>query len=122
MHQDMPHVEPALKCLQGKKGVSKDNGFLHKKHEKGEWRLILRTKFDMNGKNYLEATIKEAHEATGPGRVEKILKLLTDNINCQPFSRLDKEYVVSCNTCQQTKYTNKPPLGQVTILHVPART
>jgi len=29
--------------------------------------------------------------------------------------------VASCNTCQWTKYSNKPPLGQVTILHVPVR-
>jgi len=29
--------------------------------------------------------------------------------------------VASCDTCQLTKYSNKPPLGQVTMLHVPAR-
>jgi len=40
---------------------------------------------------------------------------------CQPFSRLVKEYVASCDTCQRTKNSNKPPLGQVTMLHVPAR-
>jgi len=44
-------------ALQGKKGVSKDNGFLYKKNEKGEWRLVLPSTFDMNGKNYLEAAI-----------------------------------------------------------------
>jgi len=49
------------------------------------------------------------------------LKWLTDKFICQPFTSLVKEYVVSCNTCQRTKYSNKPPLGQVTMLHVPAR-
>ena len=65
--------------------------------------------------------MKEAHDATAHGRVEKTLKWLTDKYICQAFSRLDKEYVVSCNTCQLTKYSNKPPLGQVTMLHVPSR-
>jgi len=33
---------------EGKKGVSKDNGFLYKKSEQGEWRLVLLNTFDMN--------------------------------------------------------------------------
>jgi len=33
---------------EGKKGVSKDNGFLYKKYEKGEWRLVLPSTFVMN--------------------------------------------------------------------------
>jgi len=33
---------------EGKKGVSKDNGFLYKKNKKGEWRLVLPSMFDMN--------------------------------------------------------------------------
>jgi len=106
---------------QGKKGVSKDNGFLYKKNEKGEWRLVLPIMFDMNGKNYLEAAIKEAHNATAHGGVEKTLKWCTDKFLCQTFSRLVKEYVVSCDTCQRMKYSNKPPLGQVTILYIPAK-
>jgi len=77
--------------------------------------------FDMNGRNFLEDAIKEAHDATAHGAVEKTLKWLTDKFICQPFSRLVKEYVVSCDTCQRTKYSNKPPLGQITMLHVPAR-
>jgi len=104
-----------------KKGVSKDNRFLYKKNEKGEWRLVLPSTFDMNGKNYLEDVIKEAHHTTAHGRVEKRVKWLTDKFICQPFSSLVKEYVASCDTCQQTKYSNKPPLGQVNMLHVPAR-
>jgi len=75
----------------------------------------------MNGKNYLEDAIKEVHDATAHGQVEKTWKWLTDKSICQPFSRLIKEYVASCDTCQQTKYSNKPPLGKVTMLHVPAR-
>jgi len=106
---------------EGKKGVSKDNGFLYKTNEKVERRLVLPSTFDMNGKNYLEDAIKEAHDATAYGGVEKTLKWLTDKFICQPFSRLVKECVASCNTCQQTKYSNKPPLGQVTMLHVSAR-
>jgi len=106
---------------EGKKGVSKDNGFLYKKNEKGEWRLGLLNTFDMNGKNYYEDAIKEAYDATAHCEVEKTLKWLTNKYICQPFSRLVKEYVTSCDTCQRTKYSNKPPLGQVTMLHVPAR-
>jgi len=56
-----------------KKGVSKDNGFLYKKNEKGEWRLVLPSMFDMKPKNYLEDSIKEAHDATAHGGVEKTL-------------------------------------------------
>jgi len=106
---------------EGKKGVSKNNGFLYKKNEKGEWRLVLPSTYDMNGKNYLEDVIKEAHDATAHGGVEKTLKWLPDKFICQPFLRLIKEYIASCDTCQWTKYSNKPPLGQVTMLHVPAR-
>jgi len=53
--------------------------------------------------------------------VEKTLKWLTDKFICQPFSRLFKEYMASCNTSQQTKYRNKIPLGQVPMLHISAR-
>jgi len=106
---------------EGKKGVSKGNGFLYKKNEEGEWRLVLPSTFELNGKNYLKAAIKEAHIATAYGGFEKTLKCLTDKFICQPFSRLVKDYMASCNTCQGKKYSNKPPLGQVTMLHVPAR-
>jgi len=56
---------------KGMKVVSKDNGFLYKKNEKGEWRLVLLCMFDMNGKNYLEATIKETQDATANRALEK---------------------------------------------------
>jgi len=75
----------------------------------------------MKGKNYLEDAIKEAYDAMAHGGVEKMLKWLTDKFICQPFSRLVKEYIACCDTCQRTKYSNKPPLEQVTMLHVPAR-
>jgi len=58
----------------GMKGVSKDNGFLYKKNEKEEWRLVLPRTFDMKGKNYFEDAIKEAYDATAHGGVEKTLK------------------------------------------------
>jgi len=61
---------------EGKKGVSKDNGFLYKKNEKGEWRLVLPSTFDMNGKNYLENAIKDAHDATAHGGVEKTAEIV----------------------------------------------
>jgi len=56
---------------EGKKGVSKDNEFWYKKNEKGEWRLVLLSTFNMNGTNYLEDAIKEAHDATPQCGVEK---------------------------------------------------
>ena len=74
-----------------KKGVSRKKGLLYKKNEKGEWRLVLPSMFDMNGKNYLEDAIKEAHDATAHGEVEKTLKGLTDKFIYQTFSRLVKE-------------------------------
>jgi len=67
---------------EGKKGVSKDNGFLYKKNEKGEWCLVLPSTFDMNSMNYLEAAIKEAHDAIAHGGVEKTLTWLPDKFIC----------------------------------------
>jgi len=55
----------------GKQGVSKDNGFMYKKNEKGEWRLVLPSMLDMKGENYLKDAITEAHDATAHGGVEK---------------------------------------------------
>jgi len=55
---------------QGKKRVSNDNGFLYRKNRKSKWRLVHASTFDMNGKNYFEATIKEAYEPTAHGGVE----------------------------------------------------
>jgi len=101
--------------------VTKDNGFLGKENKKGEWRLVLPSTYDMNGKNYLEGIIKEVYDVMVHNRVEKMSKWLPDKFICQLFSRLIKEYIVSCNTCQWTNYSNKPALGQVTMLHVPAR-
>jgi len=106
---------------EGKKVVGKDNGILFKKNNKGERRLVLPSTFDMNGKNSLEDAIKQAYNAMAHGEVEKILKLLTDKLICQLFSRLVKDYIASCDTCQPTMYINKPLLGQVTMLRVPAR-
>jgi len=67
---------------QGKKELSTDTGFLYKKKEKGEWRLVLASTFEMNGKKYLEAIIKQAHDATAHAGVEKTLKWWTDKFIC----------------------------------------
>jgi len=75
----------------------------------------------MHGKNYLKEASKETHDATAHGGFEKKLKWLTDKYIGQPLSRLVKEYVASCDTYQRTKYSNKAPLGKVTMLHVPIR-
>ena len=100
--------------------MSKDHRFLYKKIEKREWRLVLLSRFDMKGKNYLIAVFKEAHNAKAYGGVEKKLKWLTDKFICDPSLRHFQEYVASCHTCQGTKYSKMPPLGQVTILYIPA--
>jgi len=57
-----------------KKGGIKDTRFLYKKNEKRECRLVLPSMCNMNGKNYLEAGIKEAHDAAAHDGVEKTLK------------------------------------------------
>jgi len=81
-----------------KKGVSKDNGFLYKKNNERRMEASFPSTFNMNGKNYLEDAIKEAHDATVHSGVEKRLKWLTDKYICQPFSRLVNGYVASCDT------------------------
>jgi len=75
---------------EGNYGVSKDNGFLYKKNEKGEWRLVLLSMVDIKGRNYLEDVIKKAHDATIHGGVEKTLKWSPDKFICYPFSNLVK--------------------------------
>jgi len=116
-----PMLSQLYNAPEGKKGVSKNNGFFNKKNENGEWRLVLPSTFDMNSKYYLEDAIKEAHDAMAQCGVEKTLKWLTDKFICQPFSGLVKEYVASCDTWQWMKYSNKPLIGQVMMLHVPAK-
>jgi len=106
---------------QEKKGVSKENGFLYKKNEKEEYRLVLISMFDIKSKNYLEVAIKEAHNTAAHSGVEKTWKWLLDKYICQLFSILVKEYVLGCDTCQGTKYSKKPLLGQVTMFQVRAR-
>jgi len=73
---------------------------MYKKKEKAEWRLVLPSTFNLNSKNYPEAAIKEGHDATARGGVDKRFKWLTEKFICQPFLRLIKEYVTSCGTCQ----------------------
>jgi len=67
--------------------------------------------FNMNDKNYLKEAIKEAHTDIDYSLVGKMLKWLPDKFIFQPFKRLVKEYIASCDTCQRTKYSNKSILG-----------
>jgi len=97
------------------------NGFLYAKNKDKEWRLVLPSTFKFDGKNYLELAIAEAHEATAHGGIEKTMKALTDKFECQSFSKVVKEYIASCDTCQRTKYSNQAPVGLVVPLHVPQR-
>jgi len=54
----------------------------------------------MNGKNYLEAKNKEAHDATAYGGVKNTLKWLTDKFIAHPFSKVVEVCVMSCDTWQ----------------------
>jgi len=72
-----PMLSQLSNAPERKKGVSKDNRFLYKKNEKGEWRLVLPSTFDMNLKNYLEETIKEAHDAYSIWRSWEKVELVT---------------------------------------------
>jgi len=78
-----------------------------------QWKLVLPTSFDYNGKNFLEIAIQEAYDARAHVGIEKTMKALTDKFMCQSFSTLVKDYVNSCDTCQRTKYSNRPPVGLV---------
>jgi len=78
---------------QETKGVSKDNRFLYERNESGEWRLVLISTFDLNGKDYLEGGIKGDQDVTVHGGVEKTLKWLTDKYSYQLFTRLVEEYM-----------------------------
>ena len=96
------------------------DGFLYCRPDK-QWKLVLATSFDYNGNNFLEIAIQEAHDATAHGGIEKTMKALTDKFMCQSFLTLIKDYGNSCDTCQRSKYSNKPPVGLVTPLHVSIR-
>ena len=52
----------------------------------------------MNRNKYLVAASNEAYDATAHSGAEKTWKWLTDKLIWQPFSRLVKEYMASCET------------------------
>ena len=81
------------------------NGFLYVQKLNKQWRLVLRGIINVEGKNLLEIAIAEAHTATPHSGMEKTMKALTDEFECQSFSQLVKEYVESCDICQRTKYS-----------------
>ena len=97
------------------------NGFLHVQNLNQQWRLVLPSTFNAEGKNFLEIAIAEAHAATAYGGIQKIMNALTDKFEYQSFSRLVRKYVKSCDICQSTKYVQKGPIGYVAPLHVPIR-
>jgi len=68
-----PILIQVYNATKEKKGVSKHNTFLYKKNEKAESRLVLPSTFEMKSKYYIEARIKEAHDAMPHGRLEKTL-------------------------------------------------
>jgi len=96
------------------------DGFLYCKPDT-QWKLVLPTSFDHNSKNFLQIAIQEAQDATAHGGFETTMKALTDKFMYQSFSTLVKDFVSSCDACQRTKYSNKPPVGLMTPLDVPIR-
>ena len=84
-----------------------------------QWRLVLPSTCNVEGKNFLEIAIAKAHAATAHGGIEKTIKALTNKFECQSFSCLISEYVGSCNICQNTKYAQRGPIGYITKLYVP---
>ena len=96
-------------------------GCLYVQNLNKQWRLVLPSTFNMEGKNFLEIAIAENQAATAHGGIEKTMKAPTDKFDCQSFSCLVREYVGSCDICQRTKYSQRGPIGYVTPLHVPVR-
>ena len=58
------------------------NRFLYVQNWNKKWRLVLPSTFNAKRKNFLKITIAEAHAATAHGRIEKIMKSLTDKFEC----------------------------------------
>ena len=94
------------------------NRFLYVQNLNKQWRLVLPSTFNMEGKNFLEIAIAENHAATARGRIEKTMKALTDKFECQSFSCVVREYVGSCDICHRTKYSSRGPIGYAIPLHV----
>ena len=106
---------------KSKKNMKDRNRFLYVQNLNKQWRLVLPSTFNAEGKNFLEIAITQAHAATAHGAIEKTMKARTDKFESQSFSRLVREYVGSCNICQSTKYSQRGPIRYVTPLLVPVR-
>ena len=104
-----------------RKNIKHRNRFLNLQNLNKQWRLVLSSTFNAEGKNFLEIGIVEAYVGTAHSRIKKTIKGLTDKFECQSFSWLLKEFIGSCDICQRTKYIQKRPIGYVTPLYVPVR-
>ena len=96
-------------------------GFLYVQNLNKQWRLVLPSTFNVEGKNFLEIAISEAHATTAHVRIQKTMKALTDKFEYQSFSCHVREYVGSCDICQSTQYSQRGQIGYVTALHVQVR-
>ena len=97
------------------------NGFLYVYNLNKEWKLVLPSTFNAEGKNFMELAIVKAHAATTHVGIEKTMKALTDKFECQPVFRLVGKYVGHYDICQGTKYSRRGPIQYATLLHVLVR-
>ena len=104
-----------------RKNMKHRNGFLYFQNLNKQWRLVLPSTFNAEGKNFLEIAIAKVYAATAYGRIEKTMKARTDKFECESFSRLVGENVGTCDICQRTTCLQRGPIGYITLLHVPVR-
>ena len=79
------------------------NGFLYVQNLNKQWRLVLPTTLNTEGKNVLEIAIAKAHIATPYHRIEKTMKAITNKLEYQSFSHLVREYIGIYDICHRTK-------------------
>jgi len=91
------------------------------KNKRRECRIVLLSTCDLNSKNYLEVVLKEPYYAMEHDKVQSTLKWLTDNFIYWQILKVIKAYIMSYDTNQQRKYSNRPPLGQVIMSHIPMK-
>ena len=86
------------------KNMKHRNVFLCLQNLNKQWRLVLPSTLNMEGRNFLEIAIAKAHVVTTCGGIEKTLKAVTNKFECQSFSTVVREFVESGNIYQRTKY------------------
>ena len=106
---------------ESRKNMKDRNGFLDVEKLNKQWRLVLPSTFNAEGKNFLEIAIAKPHAATARGGIENTMKALTNKFEYQSFSRPVREYVGSCDICSRTKYLQRGPIEYAIPLHVPGR-